>query len=193
MRPIRLHRSHSFFRWSPANHSSRVFKTFRWIWNSITFDCRTYGACTERYRAREPMIVARRVGNTIVTVAVHIYATIRRSRHRRQMNGVTLPSCNSSHQYFIFVRCCNNQQGAPTGVAALCQCSRSTGFEVVAPIDTVLRPFTSYTSLRILQSMPLRVPYFITVVVRDDSFERRWISNFSLDPLGNTRRTHGGS
>lgn len=119
------------------------------------------------------MIVARRVGNTIVTVAVHIYATIRRSRHRRQMNGVTLPSCNSSHQYFIFVRCCNNQQGAPTGVAALCQCSRSTGFEVVAPIDTVLRPFTSYTSLRILQSMPLRVPYFITVVVRDDSFERR--------------------
>ena len=143
MRPIRLHRSHSFFRWSPANHSSRVFKTFRWIWNSITFDCRTYGACTERYRAREPMIVARRVGNTIVTVAVHIYATIRRSRHRRQMNGVTLPSCNSSHQYFIFVRCCNNQQGAPTGVAALCQCSRSTGFEVVAPIDTVLRPFTS--------------------------------------------------
>lgn len=119
------------------------------------------------------MIVARRVGNTIVTVAVHIYATIRRSRHRRQMNGVTLPSCNASHQYFIFVRCCNNQQGAPTGVAALCQCSRSTGFEVVASIGTVLRLFTSYASLRILQSMPLRVSYFITVVVRDDSFERR--------------------
>lgn len=71
------------------------------------------------------MIVARRVGNTIVTVAVHIYATIRRSRHRRQMNGVTLPSCNASHQYFIFVRCCNNQQGAPTGVAALCHGVRS--------------------------------------------------------------------
>lgn len=149
-RCTRPSRSNFFF------HSSRIigvaypkhFDEFEIRSRSMASDARDAYATRCCYRRRE---------RTIVTIAVHIYASIRRSRHRRQMNGMTLPVRNAGHQYFIFGSSLEPARNVPEGQTLFC---RSRGSE------SLLHPFVGISFEFFNRSPPLfpRIPYFIATI-----------------------------